>query len=236
VTTTRRRRLAVLAGLVGLAVSAAVVTGCNSAGPVNLGGGGAPGIEDGGEPDDPGGNGDRPDAAYDVKVTVDASAVHVGYSLTNKAAQPMLVVNRIPAVAGAGVRYWDDRAYVTGQDNDRVQLSQRAFAWPNTDRKNWVQAPRVGVTRVAPGETVTATISVPRPFTRSQPFGDDLGYGTIALPDPAKDVVFCLGVIPSPWPLAIGMTEDDGVPTIAHGDAANDAQYLFCSDPKPLGT
>jgi len=224
-----------LAGLVGLAVSAVVVTGCDSAGPVNLGGGGAPGIEDGGEPDDPGGKVDRPDASYDVKVTVDETDVHIQYSLSNDSGQPLLVVNQLPVVAGAGLRYRDDLAYVTGQDNDRVQLSQRVFAWPDTDKKNWAQAPRVGVTRLAPGKSVTATISVPRPLTRSQPFGDDLGYGTIALPDPVKDVVFCLGVIPSPWPLAIGMTEDDGVPTIAHGDASNEAQYLFCSDPKPLG-
>jgi len=227
VTTTRAPVVAALSLTLALAA-------CESAVPVDLGGAGAPGIEEGGEPDDPAGDVERPDASYDVKVTADAAAVRVEYSLTNDSAQPMLVVNRLPEQAGAGLRYPTHGAYVTGQDDARVLVSQRAFAWPDTDRMDWAQAPRVGVSRLASGESVNVTLVVSRPLARSQPFGDDLGYGRIALPDPAEDVVFCVGVIPAPYPLAIGMTEDDGVPTIAHGDAANEAQYLFCSDPVSL--
>jgi hypothetical protein len=48
-----------------------------------------------------------------------------------------------------------------------VELSQRVFPWPDTG-KTWVTAPRVGVTRLAAGETLTGTVSVESQHVLSQ--------------------------------------------------------------------
>jgi hypothetical protein len=188
----------------------------------------------GGEPDDPPGEVAAPEADFDADITVSDDGVTVTYTLANRSGGELLVVDRIPSVAGAGVSYASDAAYVTGQPDGRVQIAQRAFAWPDTTSKDWAQAPRVGVTRLADGGSVSATVEVPLPFERSQPFGDDLGDGDIVLPDPVGSTVFCLGVLPTPYDDAIGLSTEGDVTTIAHGDAANAGQHLFCSDPVDL--
>jgi hypothetical protein len=200
------------------------------------GGEGSSGEPTASEPADPAGSSTRPAAQFDVQVTPEEDGVRVSYQLVNQGSAQLLVPNRLPVPAGAGVRYRSDLAYVTGGPDGLVQLSHRVFAWPDTDRKTWEVAPRVGVTRVAPGRSVSAelTVPLPLPLTRNQPFGDDIGYGTIRLPDPVKDVVFCLGVLPGPSSGVIPLHRDDGVRLTEHGNSTNSAQFLFCSDPVPL--
>jgi hypothetical protein len=77
-------------------------------------------------------------------------------------------------------------------------------------------------------------LTVPVPLQRHQPFGEDLGYGPIRLPDPASEVTFCLGVIASPYDRSLGLRAGPEGDTIAHGNAAHDAQYLFCSESVPV--
>jgi hypothetical protein len=105
------------------------------------------------------------------------------------------------------------------------------FAQPDTDRMDWAQAPKVAATRVAAGSTLRGTVVVPRPLERLQPFGDDLGYGTIALPDPARQVRFCVGVIASPYPVPVADQADVAAPVLDHSQLNAEAQYLFCSEP-----
>ncbi|MEJ7775390.1 MAG: hypothetical protein WKF72_11335 [Nocardioidaceae bacterium] len=191
-------------------------------------------VTDGGEPADPSVRVDRPQADFEVEIAVGASDVVVTYTFTNGSDDELLVVNRLPAASGASVEYVSDIAYITGQDDGRALVSQRAFAWPDSDRIDFGQAPQVGATRVEPGGQVAVELSVPLPLERSQPFGDDLGYGTITLPDPVIDVMFCLGVIAPPYAPSLGLEDQAGVTTLAHGNESHAAQYLFCSDPVEL--
>jgi hypothetical protein len=193
-------------------------------------------VTDGGEPADPTSDAARPDASVEFDVTADDS-LRVSYTVTNDGADDLLVVNRLPQPAGAGTSYVDDISYATGQDDGRVQVAQRAFAWPDSDAIDFAQAPEVGATRLPPGESLDVTLEVGLPLERSQPFGDDLGYGDIELPDPVTDAVFCLGVIAAPYPSGVSPRPDEDDPSLvrlAHGDATHDAQYLFCSDPVEL--
>lgn len=181
------------------------------------------------EPDDPPGEIERPDASVDIDVEPGASSIGVHYRLTNDGDTELLVPNLLPTTAGT---FDDDAglAYVTGDDDGAVMLSQRVFAMPETD-VSFAQIPRVGVTRVAPGADLEVSLEVPLPLERRYPWGDDLGKGTIELPDPVGAVRFCLGVVPPPYQLHYGLEREDGVSSVTHGSAINAGQYLFCSDP-----
>ena len=88
---------------------------------------------------------------------------------------------------------------------------------------SWVQAAQISRTAVAPGATVTEEIVVFRPFQRFHPYGNDIGYGEIKLPDPAKEVLFRRGVLLSASQL-----------TVIHMSGTTASQYVFCSEPAAL--
>ena len=224
-------------GRAALAVALLLVFALWAAGCADSAGGGPDRrpVENGGEPADPPGAAEKPPARFVGRLDVGDSGVTVRYSVTNRGREPLLVVNRLPKPSGAGVRYTPDRGYVAGHGEDRVLVSQRAFPWPDSDRIGFAQPPMVGVTRLPPGASTRAEVTVPLPLQRSHPFGDDLGYGTIELPDPVEQVEFCLGVIAPPFPPALSLHRDDGTEVINHGNAAHQAQYLFCTEPVPLG-
>jgi len=195
------------------------------------------GVTGGGEPADPDSGAARPNASVDVEVAVADDRLLVDYSVTNNGAHDLLVLNRLPQPAGAGTSYVDDIAYATGQGDGRVQVAQRVFPWPDDVRIDYAQAPQMGATGLAPSGSLDVHLEVPLPLERRQPFGDDLGYGPISLPDPVTEVEFCLGVIAPPYPRGVSPTLDQDDPTLmllAHGDAAHQAQYLFCSEPVAL--
>ena len=190
-------------------------------------------VSDGDEPADPPADVAEPAASFSSEVTAGDTEVAVSYHLTNDGDEPLLVVDRLPTPSGSD--FTTAQVYVSGQDDGRVLLSQRVFPWPDSDRINYAQAPQVGVTTVAPGETVSADVAVPLPLERRHPFGQDIGYGEIALPGPVTDVVFCLGVIPPPFEPSLGRDHVDGVTTVDHGNESHEAQYLFCSKPTAIG-
>ncbi|MDQ4052112.1 MAG: hypothetical protein M3237_05350 [Actinomycetota bacterium] len=195
-------------------------------------------VTEGGEPADPASGAVRPTASVGIEVAADDDRLLVDYSVTNDGKDDLLVVNRLPQPAGAGTSYVDDIAYASGKDDGRVQVAQRVFPWPDSDRIDFGQAPHMGATGLPPGESLDVHLEVAMPLERRQPFGDDLGYGSITLPDPVTDIVFCLGVIAPPYPRGVSPTLDPGDPSLmllAHGDAAHEAQYLFCSDPVEAG-
>lgn len=183
------------------------------------------------EPDDPPGEIDRPDATVDIDVEPGPTSVRVHYRLVNDGDVELLVPHRLSTPTGA---FDDDAALVyitgaTGDEEDVVMLSQRVFATPDSDI-DLAQAPRVGATVVAPGDDLDVALEVPLPLQRRSPWGDDLGDGTIELPDPTSGVLFCLGVLPAPYAPNYGVERQDGVTSISHGSATNAGQYLFCSD------
>ncbi len=230
----RRRRLCwaalVLAAALGLA-------SCGDEGGGPSGDHVTRGVSEGGEPADPASEVARPAADFRAVVTPRADAVAVRYTFTNRGTDEVLLPDGGREPDGAAP------AYVTG-DGNTITISQRVFAQPDTDRKSWARAPQVPATRVAPGETVRAELRVPRPFVRSQPFGDDLGYGQITLPAPAADVRFCLGVLPAPYPVPVADQVDradhagpgaGAAVVLDHARQNAAAQYLFCTEPVGLG-
>ena len=166
---------------------------------------------------------------YHATIEVEADQVVVRWHLMNEGKQELLVSDGIPVAAGAGVRLRRDTAYVIPDGGD-VELSQRVFPWPDTD-KTWATAPRVGVTRLAAGDSLTGTVTVPRPLTLSHPFGTDLGDGELSLPDAPARVTFCLGVIAPPLKAALALKSMNGGETIVHGEVPFESQHLFCADP-----
>ncbi|MGB0099439.1 MAG: hypothetical protein WBP61_04085 [Nocardioides sp.] len=235
-TTTERplRRLvagvAVLVGTLALAGCGDDPTGATGSSPET---GVSSTVQDGGEPADPTSPAARPEVDVDTALEVDQDAVRVTYRITNRSDTELLVPDRLADENGD---YDGDtsRAYVTGTETG-VVIAQRVFPLPDTDRKDWAQAPQVRATRIAPGETLRGEVEVPRPLERRQPYGDDLGYGTISLPDPAEEVSFCVGVIAAPYPVAIADQARARSPLVDHGNQDAAAQYLFCSETESLG-
>lgn len=176
----------------------------------------------------------RPDVDLDVDVVPGSDAVAVSWSLTNTGDRPVLVVDRAPRASGASVVHDPEVAYVVGGDDGLVQVASRLFDLPETDRMSWAQPPRAGATEVAPGESLARELSVPVPFVRSSPWGDDIGYGPIELPDPPRAVQFCLGVLPADPRPSWGSGRDGDAVVLDHGSAAVAAQHVLCSDPIPL--
>lgn len=175
----------------------------------------------------------RPDVDFTAEITPDADAVTVSWSLTNTGSEPLLVVDRAPRPSGAAVVYDPEAAYVVGGDDGLVMISSQLFATPETDRMTWTQLPRAGATEVAPGATIERTLSMPVPFVRASPWGDDIGDGPIALPDPVTDLQFCLGVLAGEPQPAWGPGPDGDVVVLNHGSRAVAAQHVLCSDRVP---
>ena len=162
---------------------------------------------------------ERPAANVDADIQVADESVIISYSLTNTGEQPITVLDPTPP-------------YVTG-DDDQIVVSQQVFPRPDTDRKTWETSATTAATTVAAGETVHGKVSVPRPFVRLHPYGNDIGYGEIDLPSDPDSVRFCLGVIATP--LVGGDTRDggDGL-LVVNDDSTFERQYLYCSDPAAL--
>ena len=181
--------------------------------------GGCSGKQSPAEPPDP--QPATPAPAVEFTATVDAGsdAVHVVYRLVNTSGSELLA-------------FKNDKVYVTGQDNGRVQLAQRAFAMPDGD-VTWSHPEPADGVRVGNGKELTGELTVPLPLKRSHPYGDDYGDGTIALPDPIKDIVFCLGVVRT-GDVAVALPPGDQF-TLPHLASTTAVQHLLCSDPVKLG-
>jgi hypothetical protein len=178
------------------------------------------------EPADPPATGAPPAVELTATLTVDGQRLHITYQLANRSDEPLIVLNRVPAGDANAV-------YVTGRGGSgRVEVAKRAFAMPETKGRTWAHPEQVSGVTLPSGQSVSEDLTVPLPLRRHHPYGDDLGYGTIKLPDPVKDVVFCVGVIrerEAPPHESAG-----GTVTIAHLSGATRVQYLSCSAPLKL--
>jgi hypothetical protein len=141
---------------------------------------------------------------------------------------------------------WQTRpefVYVVGKDGGRVEIGKRAHPQPSPTNINLVRSPVLAGSALAPGGSISEEFSVPLPLRRSHPYGDNVGFGTVVLPDPVTEIVFCLGVIrgalatdhrspaAGPSATAVGVTEVGQIP---HAGEVLTGQHLFCSDPVRL--
>ncbi len=210
----RARALSRLMGAAALVAAGATLAGCS----------------DLASDERPTGDAAAPESDFEVSVEPTASQVKVHYTLTNKTAGPLRVIDKPAVRAGAGVRYRNDAAYATGDGAGGVMLSQALFGMPDVD-SDFESIPRVGITDLAAGDRLEGDVIVPRPLVWNHPWGD-LGEDSITLPDDPELVRFCLGVVSPPFDESmLPEVEDDGVMTVTHASAD---QHLFCSDPAEL--
>jgi hypothetical protein len=187
-----------------------------------------------GGPSEPAQDVPRPDVTFDVEVSPGSDAIAVSWSLTNTGDAPLMVVDRVPRASGASVAYDPEAAYVVGGDDGAVQVAQRLYDLPETDRMTWARLPRAGATELAPGDVLRRDLAVELPLRRSSPWGDDIGHGPVELPDPVTSVQFCLGVVAGEPEPSWGLDRTDGEVLLNHGGGAVAAQHVLCSDPIPL--
>ena len=114
----------------------------------------------------------------------------VEYSVTNRGARPVLLVNRGDTSYGLG----PGRVYVEPQEDGTVHLTQRGYTLPpGHSGPGPTAAIYPGVSELAPGKTATETLRVRAPKARQHPYGRY--YKETAVPDPLRRVRFCLGVV-----------------------------------------
>jgi hypothetical protein len=167
-----------------------------------------------------------PDVSFDV--TADADGVHVNYRLRNTGADPIVLLEGVPETDTMNTpEPAPDGVYVTARADGTVELSQRAFGFPDGVA---VAVPvQIGGTVVPPGAEIARSFTVPLPLRGRQPYG---GSGS-ALPEPVRRVAFCLGVLPSDM---IDKRRDGTAehPVYGHMDFTAQAQTVLCSEPVAL--
>jgi hypothetical protein len=184
------------------------------------------------EPDDPPAQGTSPAAGFVSAVEVRGQALHISYELTNRSDGKLVVFNRVPAFSPSGAMVEDPASvYVIGGKPDgRAQIAKRAFHQLESDRTDWVQTPLVGVSELEPGRALREEFDVPLPLERRRPYGDDYGDGKVELPDPVREVVFCVGAgNAADLPATTASTEFG--PVLGHVADVTRAQHLWCSEP-----
>ena len=187
------------------------------------------------EPPDPPATGTPPAVQFSSAIEVRGQALHITYELVNTSGADLVVLNRVPAYTAAGAETQDpDAVYVTGGGpTGRVEISKRAFAMPDTEHKSWAQAARISGVTVQQGQSIGEELTVPLPLRRHHPYGDDLGDGSIALPDPVTEVVFCLGVVRKAE-ARLPSDADDAPVTLPQLSTTTGVQHLSCSAPAKL--
>lgn len=163
----------------------------------------------------------------DLKVDIRREAggdIAVEYSVTNRGAQPVLLVNRGDTSFGLG----PGRVYVEPQEDGTVDLTQRGYTLP-PGHSGPAPAAAIypGVSELAPGKTATETVRVRAPKGRQHPYGRY--YKEVAVPEPLRRVRFCLGVLKGD--AETKTTRGTRVLTSLQAVAA---QELLCSETKEL--
>ncbi|GGN94233.1 hypothetical protein [Nocardia rhizosphaerihabitans] len=160
---------------------------------------------------------------FDADVTITPADVTVDWSVENRSTTELLV----PILVSHKDVKPEGNAYVVPA-GDHIEIAERLFVWPD-EVEELAVTPSVGALRIRPGTTESRTIRVPRPFKPYHPFGGGFDDGPPALPSHPEGVVFCLGVVPDPYPPPLKLDTAKGVEFVAHGWDAQ--QYRFCTDP-----
>lgn len=179
----------------------------------------------------------RPDVAADAdaaqKSQLDLKAdirreaggdIVVEYSVTNRGARPVLLVNRGDTSFGLG----PGRVYVEPQEDGTVDLTQRGYTLPpDNSGPGPTAAIYPGVSQLAPGKTTKETLRVRAPKGRQHPYGRY--YKQVPVPEPIRRVRFCLGVVKGD----AGTKTTRGTRVLTSLQAVA-AQELLCSEPQEL--
>jgi hypothetical protein len=190
------------------------------------------------EPADPRPGTNPPDVGFTTAVEVRGQAVHIAYELTNRSNGKLTVFNRVPAFSPSGSLVENPASvYVIGSGPEgRVQIAKRAFHQLESDETDWTTTPLIGVSELEPGRSLREEFDVPLPLERRRPYGDDYGDGPVKLPDPVREVVFCVGAARAadlPAPVSPPDGSDFG-PVLGHVPKVTEPQYLWCSPPSAL--
>ena len=163
----------------------------------------------------------------DLKVDIRREAggdIVVEYSVTNRGARPVLLVNRGDTSFGLG----PGRVYVEPQEDGTVNLTQRGYTLPpGHSGPAPTAAIYPGVSELAPGKTATETLRVRAPKGRQHPYGRY--YKEVAVPEPLRRVRFCLGVLKGD-----AQTKATRGTRVLTSLQAVAAQELLCTETKEL--
>jgi hypothetical protein len=177
-------------------------------------------------------------ATFTASVRIADGQAHVSYRIVNNEAGDLVVLNRVHTTEDGRWQTRPSLVYVVGRDGGRVEISKRALPQPENSKISLYRFPTVGGSVLPAGGSLTEEFAVRLPLTRVHPYGNDVGYGEVKLPDPITELVFCLGVVRepvdssprSPAPSPGGMTAEV-IDEIPHGGPSLLRQHLFCSDP-----
>jgi len=148
----------------------------------------------------------------------------IEYSVTNRGARPVLLVNRGDTSFGLG----PGRVYVEPQEDGTVDFTQRGYTLPpGHSGPGPTAAIYPGVSELAPGKTASETLRVRAPKSRQHPHGRY--YPQTPVPDPVRRARFCLGVVKGD--AQTKTTRGTRVLTSLQDVAA---QELLCSEPREL--
>ncbi|HVF42694.1 MAG TPA: hypothetical protein VM936_06775 [Pyrinomonadaceae bacterium] len=148
----------------------------------------------------------------------------VEYSVTNRGARAVLLVNRGDTSFGLG----PGRVYVEPQEDGTVLLTQRGYTLPpGHSGPAPTAAIYPGVSELAPGKTATETVRARAPKGRQHPYGRY--YPQAAVPEPLRRVRFCLGVVKGD----AGTKTTRGTRVLTSLQAVA-AQELLCGETKEL--
>lgn len=177
------------------------------------------------EPPDPLATDAAPPVEFQASVDI-ADTIRVTYRLVNTGGTDLVVITDVD------YQHHDPTAvYITGVNGtNSVQLAKRIFARPS-DGEAMVE-PAAGGVIVRPGQSVAGQFALPLPLHRQFPYGDINDGHHVDLPDPIRDVSFCLGVfrradLPD-------LTPTGGEVVVGHEAAATRVEHLACSPPTPL--
>ncbi|MDR7252784.1 hypothetical protein J2X46_001769 [Nocardioides sp. BE266] len=168
---------------------------------------------------------ETPDVDFTATLTPGGDELVIEWSLRNRSADEVLVTNRVPDSYG---RLSDrpDTAYVVAAADGGTEIAKRVF--PVSSDAGGDGLPWIGVTPLAPGDTLEEKLRVPLPMAAYAPPTVDAGD----VPASGR-VVFCAGVLVGRDP-SWGFHDVDGVTTVNHGRSAA-GQATFCSDPVEVG-
>ncbi|MGH9901086.1 MAG: hypothetical protein ACRD68_04510, partial [Pyrinomonadaceae bacterium] len=161
---------------------------------------------------------------FNVAIRREGEGFRIEYSVTNRGATPVLLVNRGDTSFGLG----PGRVYVEPQPDGTIHFTQRGYLLPPGQGPGPTAAIYPGVSELAPGQTGREILKVAAPKARQHPYARY--YPQQPVPDPPRRVRFCLGVVTA----TDAQTKTTRGTRVLNSLPAVAAQELLCSEPQEL--